>query len=64
MVVLFVQVLSWLQRVIAPVQTPSPARTELVLDTAGSLQQWTQTPKSLTSSHPRALNPLPEPALG
>ncbi len=64
MVVLFVQVLSWLQRVVAPVQTPSPARTELVLDTAGSLQQWTQTPKSLTSPHPRALNPLPEPALG
>ncbi len=64
MVVLFVQMMSWLQRLIQPVHALAPARTELVLDTAGSLQKWTQTPRPLTSPHPRALNPLPEPALG
>ncbi len=64
MVVLFANLLTWLTWLFKPTQTLACAACKLVLDTAGSLQQWTHLNTPLTSPHPRALNPLPEPALG
>ena len=64
MVVLFANLLTWLTWLFKPAQTLACAACEPVLDTAGSLQQWTHLNTPLTSPHPRALNPLPEPALG
>jgi hypothetical protein len=64
MVVLFANVLTWLAWLFKPTQAGLPARGEPVLDTAGRLQQWTHLNTPLSSPHPRALNPLPEPALG
>ena len=65
MVVLFVNVLTWLLGLMKPVQDCVRVVTEPVLDTAERLQQWTQLNTPLTSPpHPRALNPLPEPVLG
>ena len=64
MVVLFVNVLTWLLGLMKPVQACACVVTEPVLDTAERLQQWTQLNTPLTSPHPRALNPLPEPVLG
>ncbi|MFM8864198.1 MAG: hypothetical protein ACKOFG_04650 [Limnohabitans sp.] len=64
MVVLFVNVLTWLLGLMKPTQTCARVLAEPVLDTAERLQQWTHLNTPLTSPHPRALNPLPEPALG
>ena len=64
MVVLFANLLTWLAWLFEPAQAVAVAVCELVLDTAGCLQQWTRLNTPLTSPHPRALNPLPEPALG
>ena len=64
MVVLFIKMLTWLAWLFKPAQAGVPASGEPVLDTAGCLQQWTPLNTPLTSPHPRALNPLPEPALG
>ncbi len=64
MVVLFANLLTWLTWLFKPTQTLACAACEPVLDTAGSLQQWTHLNTPLTSPHPRALNPLPEPVLG
>ena len=64
MVVLFTNVLIWLAWLFKPTLAGVPASGEPVLDTAGCLQQWTPLNTPLTSPHPRALNPLPEPALG
>ena len=64
MVVLFANLLTWLTWLIKPAQTLACAACEPVLDTAGSLQQWTHLNTPLTSPHPRALNPLPEPVRG
>jgi hypothetical protein len=63
MVVLFTNVLTWLAWLFKPTQACLPTSGEPVLDTAGRLQQWTHLNTPLTSPHPRALNPLPEPAL-
>ena len=64
MVVLFANLLTWLTWLFEPAQAVAVAVCEPVLDTAGRLQQWTHHNTPLTSPHPRALNPLPEPALG
>jgi len=64
MVVLFANLLTWLTWLFEPAQAMVVAACEPVLDTAGRLQQWTHLNTPLTSPHPRALNPLPEPALG
>ncbi len=40
-----------------------PCVAEPVLDTAERLRQWTHLNTPLTSPHPRALNPTPEPLL-
>ena len=64
MVVLFTKVLTWLAWLFKPVQAGAPLPGEPVLDTAESLQQWTPLNTPLSSPHPRALNPLPEPSLG
>ncbi len=64
MVVLFANLLTWLTWLLEPTQAVVSASGEPVLDTAGHLQQWTHRNTPLTSPHPRALNPLPEPALG
>jgi hypothetical protein len=64
MVVLFANLLTWLTWLFKPTSTATSAPCEPVLDTAGCLQQWTQLNTPLSSPHPRALNPLPEPALG
>ena len=64
MVVLFTKVLTWLAWLFEPMRVRMPAAGEPVLDTAGCLQQWTPLNTPLSSPHPRALNPLPEPALG
>jgi hypothetical protein len=64
MVVLFTNVLTWLAWLFKPTQACAPTSGEPVLDTAGCLQQWTPLNTPLTSPHPRALNPLPEPVLG
>ena len=64
MVVLFANLLSWLAWLFKPTPVIGLAACEPVLDTAGRLQQWTHLNTPLTSPHPRALNPLPEPALG
>ena len=64
MVVLFANVLTWLLGLIKPAQPSVRVAAEPVLDTAERLQQWTHLNTPLTSPHPRALNPLPEPALG
>ena len=64
MVVLFSNVLTWLAWLFKPTQAGVPASGEPVLDNAGCLHQWTPLNTPLTSPHPRALNPLPEPALG
>jgi hypothetical protein len=64
MLVLFTKVLTWLAWLFEPTPTRLPAPGEPVLDTAGHLQQWTPLNTPLTSPHPRALNPLPEPSLG
>ena len=64
MVVLFANLLTWLTRLLEPAQAVMVAACEPVLDTAGCLQQWTHLNTPLTSPHPRALNPLPEPVLG
>ena len=64
MVVLFANLLTWLTQLFEPAQAMVVAACEPVLDTAGSLQQWTRLNTPLTSPHPRALNPLPEPVLG
>ncbi len=64
MVVLFANLLTWLAWLFKPTQAAGVAACEPVLDTAGRLQQWTHLNTPLTSPHPRALNPLPEPALG
>jgi hypothetical protein len=64
MFVLLTPVLTWLAWLFEPTQARVPASGESVLNTAGRLQQWTLCNTPLTSPHPRALNPLPEPALG
>ena len=64
MVVLFANLLTWLTRLFEPAQAMPVAACEPVLNTAGCLQQWTRLNTPLTSPHPRALNPLPEPVLG
>jgi len=64
MVVLFVNVLTWLLGLMKPAQACVRVVAEPVLDTAERLQQWTHLNTPLTSPHPRALNPLPEPVLG
>ena len=64
MVVLFTKVLTWLAWLLEPSRALVPACGEAVLDTAGCLQQWTPLNTPLSSPHPRALNPLPEPLLG
>ena len=64
MVVLFVNVLTWLLGLMKPVQACARVAAEPVLDTAERLQQWMHLNTPLTSPHPRALNPLPEPVLG
>ena len=64
MVVLFANLLTWLTWLFKPTQTLACAVCEPVLVTAGSLQEWTHLNTPLTSPHPRALNPLPEPVLG
>jgi hypothetical protein len=64
MVVLFANLLTWLTRLLGPAPALEVVACEPVLDTAGCLQQWTHRNTPLTSPHPRALNPLPEPALG
>ena len=64
MVVLFANLLTWLARLLEPAQAVAVGVCEPVLNTAGRLQQWTRLNTPLTSPHPRALNPLPEPALG
>ncbi|MFY7872957.1 MAG: hypothetical protein ACOVQL_11320 [Limnohabitans sp.] len=64
MVVLFANLLTWLARLFKPAQAMGIAACGSVLDTAGSLQQWTYRNTPLTSPHPRALNPLPEPVRG
>ena len=64
MVVLFTNVLTWLAWLFKPMQAGLPVCGEPVLDTAERLQQWTHRNTPLSSPHPRALNPLPEPALG
>ena len=64
MVVLFANLLTWLAWLFKPMQAEGVTACEPVLDTAGPLQQWTHHNTPLTSPHPRALNPLPEPALG
>lgn len=64
MVVLCANLLTWLAWLFEPAQPSVVAACETVLDTAGCLQQWTRLNTPLTSPHPRALNPLPEPALG
>ena len=64
MVVLFANLMAWLAWLLKPTHADAPVVCEPVLDTAGHLQQWTHLNTPLTSPHPRALNPLPEPALG
>ncbi len=64
MVVLFTNVLTWLAWLFEPTPVRMPASGDGVLNTAGHLQQWTPLNTPLTSPHPRALNPLPEPSLG
>ena len=64
MVVLFANLLTWLTQLLEPARAVAVTACEPVLDTAGRLQQWTHLNTPLTSPHPRALNPLPEPALG
>ena len=64
MVVLFANLLTWLAWLFKPTQAHGMVACEPVLDTAGCLQKWTHLNTPLTSPHPRALNPLPEPALG
>ena len=64
MVVLFAHVLTWLLGLMKPAQAGVRVAAEPVLNTAERLQQWTQLNTPLTSPHPRALNPLPEPVLG
>ncbi len=64
MVVLFANLLTWLMWRYEPTQAIVVAACEPVLNTVGRLQQWTHRNTPLTSPHPRALNPLPEPVLG
>ncbi len=64
MVVLFANLMTWLTWLFKPVQMAVVAACEPVLDTADCLQQWTLLNTPLTSPHPRALNPLPDPVLG
>ena len=64
MVVLFTPLLFGLLWLLKPVHASVAAPGEPVLDTAARLQQWTPLNTPLTSPHPRALNPLPEPVLG
>jgi|LauGreDrversion4_2_1035121.scaffolds.fasta_scaffold905537_2 hypothetical protein len=63
MVVLFGTLLTWLQWLMKPQATATPCVAKPVLDTAERLRQWTQMNTPLTSPHPRALNPIPEPSL-
>ncbi len=64
MVVLFTNVLAWLAWLFKPTPAGAPASGKLVPNTAGWLQLRTALNTPLTSPHPRALNPLPEPSLG
>ena len=64
MVVLFGNPMAWLAWLLEPTHADMPMACKPVLNTAGRLQQWTHLNTPLTSPHPRALNPLPEPALG
>jgi len=63
MVVLFGTLLTWLEWLMKSQATVMPCVAEPVLDTAERLRQWTQLNTPLTSPHPRALNPIPEPSL-
>ncbi|MBM3386144.1 MAG: hypothetical protein FJY36_00535 [Betaproteobacteria bacterium] len=64
MVMLLAHVLNCLLGLMKPTQACVRMAAKPVLDTAECLQQWTHLSTPLHSPHPRALNPLPEPALG
>jgi len=64
MVVLFANLLTWLAWLFKPTPAVHAPVSKPVLDTAERLQQWTPCNTPLSSPHPRALNPLPEPVLG
>ena len=63
MVVLFVTLMSWLERLFKPQACAMACVTGPILDTAACLRQWMHLNTPLTSPHPRALNPIPEPSL-